>query len=195
VLNEYHLMKGNKLIKKQNENQKSQEEEKQVSLNKNEEKPEKYYYELEKKFKNKIMTLKSCGMEKRVCLDLLEKHNGNLQKVLNEYHLMKEKKDCWKKKVEEKKVNNEKELFQGRLIILKSYGFDEKVSKELLIKHNGNLFRVLNEYYVLFKPKDFNITKNLELKGFEEKVTEIDDLLTEEKVTEGNVEINDSTAE
>jgi len=35
----------------------------------------------------------------------------------------------------------------------------------------------------------------LELKGFEEKVTEIDDLLTEEKVTEGNVEINDSTAE
>jgi len=102
VLNEYHLMKGNKLIKKQNENQKSQEEEKQVSLNKNEEKPEKYYYELEKKFKNKIMTLKSCGMEKRVCLDLLEKHNGNLQKVLNEYHLMKEKKIV-EKKVEEKK--------------------------------------------------------------------------------------------
>jgi len=86
VLNEYHLMKE--------KGKKSQEEEKQVQLNKNEEKPEKYYYELEKKFKNKIMTLKSCGMEKRVCLDLLEKHNGNLQKVLNEYHLMKEKKDC-----------------------------------------------------------------------------------------------------
>jgi len=40
--------------------------------------------------------------KKRVCLDLLEKHNGNLQKVLNEYHLMKEKKIV-EKKVEEKK--------------------------------------------------------------------------------------------
>jgi len=69
-----------------------------------------------------------------------------------------------KKKLKKKKVNNEKELFQGRLIILKSYGFDEKVSKELLIKHNGNLFRVLNEYYVLFKPKDFNITKKFGIK-------------------------------
>jgi len=32
-------------------------------------------------------------MEKRVCLDLLEKHNGNLQKLLNDYNLLKEKKE------------------------------------------------------------------------------------------------------
>jgi len=35
----------------------------------------------------------------------------------------------------------------------------KKISKELLIKHNGNLFRVLNEYQTLIKAKDFNITK------------------------------------
>jgi len=78
LLNEYYLIEGEKqLIKKQ------------VSLN-NEEKPEKYYYELEKKFRNKIIILKSYGMEKRLCLDLLEKHNGNLQKLLNDYNLIKE---------------------------------------------------------------------------------------------------------
>jgi len=39
--------------------------------------------------------------KKRVCLDLLEKHNGNLQKLLNDYNLLKEKKN--ERKVEEKK--------------------------------------------------------------------------------------------
>jgi len=65
----------------------------------------------------------------------------------------------------------------------------KKISKELLIKHNGNLFRVLNEYQTLIKAKDFNITKNV---IEEENVTEgnpnVDDLFTEkdieEKVTE-----------
>jgi len=128
LLNDYNLIKeGNiKSIKKNfslNRN-----EEKQVSLNKNDEK-EKYYYELEKKFKNKIIILKSYGMEKRVCLDLLEKHNGNLQKLLNDYNLLKEKKN--ERKVEEK-IDNEKEFFQGRLIILKSYGFDEKNFKRII---------------------------------------------------------------
>jgi len=69
-------------------------------------------------------------MEKRVCLDLLEKHNGNLQKLLNDYNLLKEKKN--ERKVEEKKIDNEKEFFQGRLIILKSYGFDEKNFKRII---------------------------------------------------------------
>jgi len=51
-------------------------------------------------------------MEKRVCLDLLEKHNGNLQKLLNDYNLLKEKKN--ERKVEEK-IDNEKEFFSRKI--------------------------------------------------------------------------------
>jgi len=50
-----------------------------------------------------------------------------------------------------------KDLFNGRMIILKSYGFDEKICKELLYKHNGNLFRVLNDYHL---QKELNVNQN-----------------------------------
>jgi len=56
--------------------------------------------------------------------------------------------------VKKNEVNKDK-CFPGRLMILKSYGFEEKLSKELLIKHNGNLFKVLSEYHSIMKPKDF----------------------------------------
>jgi len=45
------------------------------------------------------------------------------------------------------------------MMILKSYGFEENLSKELLIKHNGHLFKVLSEYYSIMKPKYVEIEK------------------------------------
>jgi len=37
-----------------------------------------------------------------------------------------------KERLKKKKIDNEKEFFQGRLIILKSYGFDEKNFKRII---------------------------------------------------------------
>jgi len=93
-------------------------------------------------------------MNDKICEELLKKHNGNLQKVLYEYY-GNDKKERIEEKVhfKIKKDIKDEDKFPGRMIILKSYGFDEKISRELLIKHNGNLFKVLSEYQDIMEPK------------------------------------------
>jgi len=53
-------------------------------------------------------------------------------------------------------IKKEKE-FQKKIIILTSNGLNEKVAKDLLIKHNGDLLKVLNDYHSTNKPKDFKV--------------------------------------
>jgi len=61
------------------------------------------------------------------------------------------------KKVEDFKKEKKEKVFPGRMMILKSYGFEEDLSRSLLIKYNGNLFKVLSEYHAIKKPKDHKI--------------------------------------
>jgi len=72
-------------------------------------------------------------------------------------------------------------FYKGRIMILKSYGFDEKIAKELCLKHNGNLFHVLNEYQTLMKQS------NIKIKSFDEEPVEkviINDIIVENIVLE-----------
>jgi len=99
--------------------------------------------DLNLKFKNQMMVCKSYEMDQELSLSLLKKHNGDLQKVLFDYY---SKKSFPK----DHKVNfskNTKKDYKNKMIICRSYKMDEDLSFELLQKHDGNLQKVLFDYY------------------------------------------------
>jgi len=53
--------------------------------------------------------------------------------------------------------------------ILRSYGFEEELSRKLLVKYNGDLFGVLGEYHTIKKPKDLDVFVSLKGKKSGEK--------------------------
>jgi len=112
---------------------------------------------MKKKYSKQHIILKSYGFDEKKSSELLQKYNGNIQKVLYEYESNKSFPKI--KKLIEKKVisNKEEKSYPKQEIILKSYGFDEKKSSELLQKYEGNIQKVLFEYYSFNKPKDLLI--------------------------------------
>jgi len=115
-------------------------------------------YDLSKKiYSSQRVICNSYGMEEKKTNELLKKHNGNLKGVFFDYYenqtpkdiinIKKDEKD--EKVIEEKKEVRDDKKFPGRVMILKSYGFDEEISRKLLIKHKGNMFKVLSEYQTI----------------------------------------------
>jgi len=107
--------------------------------------------EEEKEFlfkKNKLIICNSSGMKEDVCKKLLIKHNGDLQKLLNEYYLIEGEKQLIKKQVslnnEEKPEKYYYELekkFRNKIIILKSYGMEKKIMSRFIRKNIMEIYK------------------------------------------------------
>jgi len=82
-------------------------------------------------------------MDEKRCLELLEKHDGDIKKVFYDYDIPKNSK-------KEIKENEPKNDFKTQMMIIKTNKMDEKICLNLLRKHNGDIKKVFEEYEGLY---------------------------------------------